>query len=65
MNCVQCGAKLTADDLGAFRKFWDRESDEILCVPCLCGKLKCEEPFLRERIEFLRQAGCAFFPKHK
>lgn len=65
MKCKECEAELTADDFGAFRKFWDRDSEEVLCVPCLCEKLKCEEAYLRERIEFLRQAGCALFPKRK
>ena len=62
MICKECGAKLTADDTGAFRRFWDRESPDFVCIPCLCGKLKCSEAYLRERIEFLRKSGCAMFP---
>ena len=61
MNCVQCGVLLTADDVGAFRRFWDRQSPDLLCVPCLCEKLKCSEDYLRARIEFLRANGCAMF----
>ena len=65
MICSECKAKLTSDDIGAYRKFWDRDGSDFLCVPCLCGKLKCSEAYLRERIEFLRQNGCALFAGSK
>lgn len=65
MNCKECGAKLTTDDVGAYRKFWDRDGSDFLCVPCLCKKLRCSEPYLRERIDFLRQNGCALFSAKK
>lgn len=63
MKCFRCGAELTDDDIGAYRKFKDRQAKEFLCVPCFSKELKCEESYLRERIGFLRKHGCLLFPK--
>jgi len=62
MNCKECGIKLTSDDIGAYRKFWNRDSGEISCIPCLCAKLRCTEKYLRERVQFLKDNGCSLFP---
>lgn len=64
MNCFQCGRPLDADDIGAYRKFWDRNAEAFLCVPCFCQVLKCEEAYLRDRIRFLRENGCRLFPEN-
>lgn len=61
MTCRECGAPLTADDIGAYRKFWEREGDTVLCIPCLCGKLRCTEELLREKVRFLKENGCRLF----
>ena len=65
MNCRQCNAVLTTDDIGAYRKFWEREPKDFLCIPCLCEKMKCSEEYLRARIQFLKNNGCALFPHKK
>ena len=65
MNCKDCGSQLTSDDMGAYRKFWDREPREFSCIPCLCIKLRCTDEFLRERIQFLKDNGCTLFPDSK
>ena len=62
-GCAGCGCALTGDDVGATRKFVDRNATEMFCVACLAEKLKCTEPFLRERIAFLKNNNCSFFPK--
>ena len=64
MKCFACGTELTPDDIGAYRKFKDREAKAFLCILCFCRKdLQCDEAYLRERIEFLREQGCLLFPK--
>ena len=63
MNCAECNSRLTADDRGAYLKFWDREGADMVCVPCLAVKLRCSEEYLRERIQFLKDNGCTLFPK--
>lgn len=61
MTCKECGAVLTADDIGAYRKFWERNAVAYLCIPCLCKQLGCKESFLREKILFLKENGCRLF----
>lgn len=63
MNCHQCRKELTADDKGAYLKFWDRKGEDMICVVCLAGRLRCSEEYLRERIQFLKDNGCTLFPK--
>ena len=65
MNCHQCHKELTADDKGAYLKFWDRKGEDMICVACLAGRLRCSEEYLRERIQFLKDSGCTLFPDSK
>ena len=60
-NCLKCGKILDSDDVGAYRKFKNKDAVDFLCVPCLSAELRCTEAFLRERIEFLRENGCNLF----
>lgn len=60
-NCLKCGKILDSDDVGAYRKFKNKDAVDFLCVPCLSSELRCTEAFLRERIEFLRENGCNLF----
>lgn len=49
------------DDIGAYKKFHDRNASEFLCVKCFAAELKTTEDFLRERIAFLKRNGCLLF----
>lgn len=64
-KCLNCGKILDSDDVGAYRKFRDRNAVDFLCVPCLSSEMKCTEAFLREKIEFLRENGCNLFVSKK
>lgn len=61
-RCTRCGKELDSDDIGAYRKFCDRNAASFLCIGCFCQDLKCPEDYLRGRIEFLRRHGCSLFP---
>jgi len=63
--CAKCGQLLTGDDIGAYRKFHDRFAVSFLCIPCFAKDMKMDESKLRERVEFLKRNGCAFFPAPK
>ena len=65
MNCFECDTPLTIDDRGAYLKFWDRDGVDMVCIPCLCLKLRCSESYLRERIQFLKDNGCTLFSDKK
>ena len=63
MKCFECKRELDGDDRGAYLKFWDRDGQDMVCIPCLCKKLHSSEDYLRERIKFLKENGCTLFPK--
>ncbi len=60
-QCKNCGRTLTADDIGATRRFINRGATEFLCIPCLAKHLGVSESFLRDKIEYFRRQGCTLF----
>ena len=62
-KCVKCGARLTADDIGATKKFINRGAEEFFCLDCLAERFKVTRAYLEEKIEYLRKSGCTLFPK--
>ncbi len=59
--CIKCGAVLTSDDIGAYKKFRDRRAVQFMCIPCFAKELCTSTEFLRERVEFLKRNGCLLF----
>lgn len=59
--CMQCRKKLDFLDIGAFRKFIDRNSTRYLCRACLAKRLQLPEAVLNEKIEQFRKQGCTLF----
>ena len=65
-DCYKCGAHLTGDEVGLYRKTVNRQATEFLCLDCLAEHLNTERSSLQTMIERLRATGCAFFaPKDK
>lgn len=62
MTCRECGALLTSDDIGAYRKFKDRSAVSFLCIPCFAKSMRTTEEKVRERVAFLKRNGCLLFP---
>ena len=61
-RCAGCGAKLTADDVGATKKLINRGAEDFYCVPCLARAFAVDESVIRGRIEYWRSCGCLLFP---
>ena len=38
-TCFRCGAALSFNEIGAYRKFINRGSTRFLCKPCLAQEL--------------------------
>ena len=60
--CFQCGAHLTGDDAGMYRKAVDKEAVHCLCLDCLAQKHGVSREFFERKIAFLRKNGCLLFP---
>jgi uncharacterized protein YlaI len=61
VNCIQCGAALTADDVGLHKKLVNRGATEYCCPACLASHFHLEEIRLREMAERFRAQGCPLF----
>lgn len=60
-SCMKCGAALTHDDMGIYRKLISRGSTEFMCKKCLAEKLGVTVQRLDELIEYYRSTGCMLF----
>lgn len=63
--CVNCGNKLSLDEISLYRKLIYREADqhECLCIKCLARKLGVGEDALIKKIAFFKKIGCTLFTK--
>ena len=59
--CFACGAGLTRDDIGMYRKAVNRSAEECLCLDCLAKKYNTTRAFFEEKIEMLKSRGCSLF----
>ncbi len=60
-RCTACGASLSNDEIGIYKKMVNRGATECMCIPCLAKKLGVTEGDLYERIEHFRRMGCTLF----
>lgn len=61
MNCRQCGADLSADEIGLHLKLVNRGDTTYLCKACLAGLFRVDPALLDEKIEQFRLQGCTLF----
>ena len=60
-QCFSCGAALTFNDIGAYKKFVNRGASTFCCQLCLCQKLKISHSMMLEKIEYFKEQGCTLF----
>ncbi len=61
-GCIRCGRALSAEDIGAHKKFLGRGSREFMCKSCLAATLKVSEELIDRKIAYFREQGCTLFP---
>lgn len=61
MNCLQCGRKLTADEIAIYRRMVSRSAQECMCITCFARKFDVTEEMIREKIEHFKAMGCTLF----
>ena len=59
--CFSCGAKLTRDEIGMYRKAVKKDAECCLCLDCLSAKFHVSRAYFEEKIEFLKKQGCTLF----
>lgn len=62
-KCINCGADLSPDEIGATKKLINRGSTEFMCIKCLAGKFGVSPERIHEKIEYWRNSGCMLFAK--
>lgn len=61
-RCRLCDKPLTGDEIGLYKKIWDRLATDYLCLPCLAQRLHCAPTTLEDKIRQFREDGCVLFP---
>lgn len=59
--CTVCGASVTGDEIGLYRKLINRGASDYLCKSCLAKRFDCEIALLDEKIAQFKQMGCTLF----
>ena len=59
--CFRCGAHLSNDEIGIYKKMINRGARECMCINCLSKELDVPAEALYERIEHFRRMGCTLF----
>ena len=59
--CMNCGAKLTRDDIGLHKKIVNRGATAFLCKKCLGEKFRMTEEDCDTLIAHFKEAGCSMF----
>ena len=60
-NCFKCGAELSNDERGLFKKLVNRGADKFMCIECMSEYFEVSESALRDKIEQYRNMGCTLF----
>lgn len=60
-NCTACGAAVSGDEIGLYRKLVNRGACDYLCKACLAKRFDCEVALLDEKIAQFKRMGCSLF----
>lgn len=60
-NCFKCGAGLSNDEIGLFKKLVNRGADKFMCIECMSEYFEVSESALCDKIEQYRNMGCTLF----
>lgn len=63
--CIKCGAKLSFDEIGIYKKLVHRGATEYLCKSCLSSHFNCDVSQIDEKISYYKKMGCTLFLPEK
>lgn len=61
MQCMECGKELTPDEIGLYRKLFNRASETCKCIDCVSSYLSVDKGLLYQKIEEYKAMGCTLF----
>lgn len=61
MNCTQCTATLSSDEVALHKKLVNRGATEHLCIHCLGKHFGVSVAMLEDLIVRFKKEGCALF----
>jgi len=59
--CYNCSRPVVKDVIALNKKMLGHQTNRVLCLTCLAEFLGCTEDDLRNKIEELKEQGCALF----
>lgn len=60
-SCVECGTKLTKDEIALNKKLISKNTKEFLCLDCLSCFLNTDREILVDKIIQFKEEGCTLF----
>lgn len=60
-KCMECGAKLSGDEIGLYRRLINKYSQSYKCISCMSKYFACSESLLKNKIKHFKNIGCLFF----
>ena len=59
--CVKCNRAISHDEIGLYKRLFNRGAEEFWCIHCISEYLEVPIPRLEKKIEEFRAAGCTLF----
>lgn len=59
--CVDCGKKITKDEIALSQKLSEIDTEELYCLQCMAEVYGCTEDDLRIKIQEFKEQGCTLF----
>lgn len=63
-DCIQCGKRLTSDEIALYKKIVNRGADEYMCINCCAEYFNVTVELLEEKIEQFKKSGCQLFDEN-
>ena len=60
-NCIDCGCRLTKDEVALNKKLISLDLKEYRCLQCLSVSFGCEVEDLQIKIDEFKEQGCTLF----
>lgn len=60
-ECMKCHAELTADEIGLYRKLFNRGATQYMCIVCCSEYLGVPAEMLKDKITYFKETGCTLF----
>lgn len=60
-KCIECGKKLTKDEIALNKKLINKNTKQFLCLDCLSAFLNTDCEILEDKIVQFKEEGCTLF----